>query len=127
MTAVSCPQCGSETATLTYDLQDRGQTDPLPKDQTYCPKCRRMYCEGFWGEGVCIADMSFCGEPTADGDEAARCLRVWYEAHRETWWERSRINKRGQPWAYGLADDFMIGMMNEVARIGEQSAKVKRP
>ena len=56
-----------------------------PHDQTFCTKCHRMYCEGFWGEGVCTADMSFCGEPTADFDEVGRCLRVYYEAHRETW------------------------------------------
>jgi hypothetical protein len=92
------------------------------KDQSFCPKCGRMYCEGYWGEGVCISDMGFCGEPTADFDESARCLRAWYEAHREGWYDRWRGPQR-----IGLADEFMLGMLNEVHRINcERQAQVKR-
>lgn len=91
-------------------------------DQTPCPKCGRLYCEGFWKEGVCIKDMNFCGEPTADGDEEARCLRIWYEAHRETYWDRSKFNKYA--WRKGLADEFILGLIQEVARI--QQERIKR-
>jgi hypothetical protein len=86
------------------------------KDQTYCPKCHRMFCEGYWLEGVCIVDMQFCGEPTADGDQAASYLRVYYEAHRESYWDRSELNCNGRQWEYA-ADNFMLGLMNEMHRI----------
>lgn len=70
-----------------------------------------MYCDGFWNEGVCIADMHFCGEPTADGDAAAVYLRAWYEAHREGWNEH-----RKKRWTV-TADNLMLGLMNEMHRI----------
>jgi hypothetical protein len=93
------------------------------KDQSFCPKCGRMYCEGYWGEGVCISDMGFCGEPTADFDEAGRCLRAWYESHRESWWDRLWFNRR---WRFS-ADEFMLGMLNEVHRINcEREDQTKR-
>lgn len=80
------------------------------KDQTHCPKCGRMYCEGFWGEGVCTADMHFGGEPTSDGDAVADYVRQWYERNRETWWDR--YWRRGDN-----ADEFMLGLINEVTRV----------
>lgn len=89
----------------------------VQKDQTYCPKCRRMFCEGYWNEGMCISDMHFCGEPTADFDESGRCLRAWYEAHRETAWDRSRFSRNQALLRAGVADEFMLGMLNEVHRI----------
>ena len=70
-----------------------------------------MYCEGYWGEGVCVADMRFSGEPTSDGDSAAEYLRVWYEAHREGWNER-----RKKRWRV-TADNLMLGLINEMHRI----------
>ncbi len=88
------------------------------KDQTFCPKCRRMYCEGYWGEGVCTADMHFGSEPTSRGDQKAEYLRVWYEAHRESWFERW-----WRPvWKMGLADNFMLGLLQEVRRIEQAAA-----
>jgi hypothetical protein len=99
-----------------------------PHDQTICPKCRRMYCEGYWGEGVCIADMKFCGEPTADFDEAGRCLRVWYEAHRETWWDRNTFSRNQTRLRVGCADEFMLGLLNEVRRIDcERERRTRLP
>lgn len=92
----------------------------VPHDQTFCPKCGRMYCEGFWREGVCVADMSFCGEPTADFDETGRCLRVWYEAHRESWWDRASFSKNQALLNAGCADEFMLGLINEVGRINAE-------
>ena len=56
--------------------------------------------------------MHFCGEPTDDGDTAAEYLRAWYEANRET--DRER---KGKPWDRGIADNFMLGLMNEASRI----------
>jgi hypothetical protein len=91
----------------------------IPHDQSVCPKCSRMHCEGYWGEGVCIADMHFSGEPTSDGDNAAEYLRVWYEAHRETWRDRHNYPfRQGYPGKAGVtADNFMLGLMNEMHRI----------
>lgn len=82
-----------------------------------------MYCEGYWGEGVCTADMFFGDEPTAAGDAAASYLRAWYEAHRETWWERRgwRHPARDGPWA----DNLMLGLMAEIGRI-ERAAEAER-
>ena len=81
-----------------------------------------MYCEGFWGEGVCIADMSFCGEPTADFDSTASYVRRWYEAHRESWFDRHQINPlSAAPDRSGVhADEFMLGFLNEVYRVDEE-------
>ena len=93
----------------------------IPKDQTLCPKCGRMYCEGYWKEGVCVADMGFCGEPTADGDLIAGYVRVWYEAHREGWRDRYR-----QQWTWA-ADEFMLGLIQEVGRVHQaHEAYLKR-
>ena len=33
-------------------------------------------------------DMQFSREPTARGDDEAAYVREWYEANRETWWDR---------------------------------------
>lgn len=88
-----------------------------PKDQTRCPKCGRMYCEGYWNEGVCVADMMFGGEPTADGDAVAYYLRDWYEKHRESWWDRNRFSKNQALLRAGCADEFMLALINELARI----------
>ena len=93
------------------------------KDQSYCPKCYRMYCEGFWNEGVCIKDMYFCGEPTADGDAAAEYLRVWYEKHRETWWERRKLVNKNGHWISDRADNLMLGLINEVTRINSEKKR----
>lgn len=95
----------------------------MVKDQTLCPKCGRMYCEGFWHEGVCTSDMHFCGEPTSDFDERGRCLRVWYEAHRESWWDRNRFSKNQALLRMGTADEFMLALLNEVHRINEEARR----
>lgn len=67
-----------------------------------------MYCPGF------------CGEPTSDGDEAARCLRVWYEAHREGWSDRHLPFGENFKLGSAFADEFMLGMLNEVDRINSE-------
>lgn len=69
------------------------------------------------------ADMHFCGDPTADGDTAAEYMRAWYEAHRET--DRDR---KGKPWELGLADSFILGLMNEASRIeAERQRQIAAP
>lgn len=81
-----------------------------------------MFCEGYWKEGVCTADMKFCGEPTADGDAVATYVRAYYEAHREGW--RDRYRKQWQ-WA---ADEFILGLIGEVRRVQqERERQTKRP
>jgi len=57
-------------------------------------------------------------DPTATGDMRAELLRRWYETNRESWWDRHRLNadRRG-----GHADEWTIGFMNEVHRIGNLS------
>lgn len=91
-----------------------------PHDQSFCPKCSRMHCEGYWGEGVCVADMRFCGEPTSDGDAAASYLRTWYEAHRESWNEHRK--KRWQ-----ITDNLMLGLINEMHRIESERLRQLKP
>lgn len=96
----------------------------IRKDQTFCPKCGRMYCEGYWGEGVCTADMRFSSEPTARGDEIAGYVREWYEKHRESFWER-HIWKLHKPWKRGLADEFMLSFLGEVCRVMAEAERQK--
>lgn len=92
------------------------------KDQTFCPKCHWMYCEGYWGEGVCLADMHFGSDPTARGDAIAEYVRAWYELNRETWWERSRYNSRGRHWLWA-ADNFILSFISEVHRVQREAER----
>lgn len=57
-------------------------------------------------------------DPTSRGDMQADLLRRWYEANRETWWDRHRpgADRKG-----GHADEWAIGLMNEAYRIGNLS------
>jgi hypothetical protein len=82
-----------------------------------------MYCEGFWGEGICTADMYFCGEPTADGDAVAEYVRVWYEAHRESWWDRNSYSKNQALLRAGCADSFMLSFIAEVGRVEAEAQR----
>lgn len=49
-------------------------------------------------------------DPTTIGDAIADEVRRWYEANRETWWER--LWRRD-----GVADEFMLALINEVHRV----------
>lgn len=51
------------------------------------------------------------GDETAWGDNVAEVVRRWYEEHREGWWYRFR------GWHKWGADNFMIGLINEVHRV----------
>lgn len=50
----------------------------------------------------------------------ADLVRRWYEANRETWWDRHRpsADRKG-----AHADEWAIGLMNEVSRIGNLTDK----
>ena len=65
----------------------------------------------------------FCGEPTADGDIAADFMRQWYEANRETWWQRHNWGIGGSaPDRAGVhADNFMLEWISQYHRL--QSAR----
>lgn len=64
----------------------------------------------------------YSDDPTARGDQIAEEMRDYYEAHRETWWQRSRFNPNR--FAVGLvADNLMLGLMDvyrEAIRTCEQ-------
>lgn len=70
--------------------------------------------------GVPAADMRFCGEPTSDFDMAGQYLRTWYEANRETWWDRQPLSRNQRRLRMGAADSFMLGLINEVGRIEDE-------
>lgn len=46
-------------------------------------------------------------DPTTRGDLIAEKMRDYYEAHRETWWQRRKRR-------VGLADNLMLGLLNLV-------------
>ena len=60
-------------------------------------------------------------DPTSTGDMRATLVRRWYEVNRETWWDRHR---QGAYRKGASADEWIIGLMNEVARIGNLSDRV---
>ncbi|KAF0137361.1 MAG: hypothetical protein FD152_536 [Xanthobacteraceae bacterium] len=53
-------------------------------------------------------------DPTARADQQATELRQWYEANRETWWQRFRRNRE-------TADSFMYRMIEAVEHITRKS------
>lgn len=66
--------------------------------------------------------MQFSRDPTARGDGVADYVRSWYEANRESWWDRHGWGS----WRRGLvADEFMIGLVQEVDRILTEAKKVE--
>ena len=79
-----------------------------------------MYCEGYWDEGVCAADMRFSTDPTAQGDDIADYVRQWYEINRETWWQRRQDSVRRSA---GVADEFMLSFIAEVRRVTQEAGR----
>lgn len=55
-------------------------------------------------------------DPTARGDDAAAQMREWYEANRESWWDRHGFHSDRSGWH---ADNFMLRLMAEAERIIE--------
>lgn len=70
-------------------------------------------------------------DPTARGDVIAMRLRQWYEANRESWWDRHAIRMvltghalGATPDRYGEhADEFMLGLVNELRRIDREESR----
>ncbi len=86
-----------------------------------------MYCEGYWGEGVCTSDMYFGHDPTAAGDVMAKYVRIWYEKHRESWWNRHRPQIFSFRDNSGVvADNFILSLIAEVIRVQEARRKEKK-
>jgi hypothetical protein len=59
----------------------------------------------------------FCGEPTADGDIAADWLRQWYEANRESWFDRHWPFGVNRKHGSALADEWMLSFMQQFYRL----------
>lgn len=60
-------------------------------------------------------------DPTSRGDMKADLMRRWYEANRESWWDRCSLSTNQQLLSAGCADDFALGIMNEAGRIASLS------
>jgi len=59
-------------------------------------------------------------DPTARGDLIADKVRTWYEANRESWWDRHKPSADRN----GLhADEFMLRLINAVHRAHEETPK----
>jgi hypothetical protein len=65
-------------------------------------------------------------EPTARGDMIAEQVRVWYETHRESWWDRHKF------WPFAMsgpdrtgehADEFMLRLVATVLTAAEHSTQ----
>lgn len=61
-------------------------------------------------------------EPTARGDMLAEKVRHWYEANRESWWDRVRpgADRRG-----AHADEFMLRLIGAVGDAEREIRKIE--
>lgn len=53
-------------------------------------------------------------DPTSRGDLVAEKVRHWYEANRETWWERHSPFGAGPDRSGAHADEFMLRFIGAV-------------
>lgn len=54
-------------------------------------------------------------DPTSRGDMIADKVRIWYEANRETWWQRHRPQIFSYRNNSGIvADEFILGLVASV-------------
>jgi hypothetical protein len=60
-------------------------------------------------------------DPTARGDMIADKVRQWYEANRESWWDRHSITGLGRsPDRSGVhADEFILRLISAVHKAEE--------
>ena len=56
-------------------------------------------------------------DPTSIGDTIAEDARRWYEANRESWWDRHRPGADREGWH---ADEFMLAFCAEVRRLEKE-------
>jgi hypothetical protein len=61
-----------------------------------------------------MAEFLFSPDPTSRGDEVAAYVRAWYEANRESWWDRHRprADRKGEH-----ADEWMLEFVGYVSRV----------
>lgn len=66
-------------------------------------------------------------EPTYRGDLLAEKVRRWYEANRESWFDRHKVNPLGRdPDRYGThADEFMLRFIGAVAQAEWEIQEIK--
>lgn len=64
-------------------------------------------------------------DPTARGDIIADKVRAWYEANRETWWDRHNYPfRQGYPDRNGVtADNFMLRLIQAVHTAEEETPR----
>jgi len=65
-------------------------------------------------------------DPTARGDEVAAKVRAWYEANRESWWDRHKFFPfaMSAPDRSGVhADEFILRL---IAAVGEADRSTPR-
>jgi hypothetical protein len=63
-------------------------------------------------------------DPTARGDLIADKVRQWYEANRESWWERRRTLFH-EPDRSGVhADEFMLRFIGAVHKAEDEVAAI---
>ncbi len=59
----------------------------------------------------------FCGESTADGDIAAGFMRQWYEANRESWFDRHLPFGTNRKHGSALANEWMLQFIGQYHRL----------
>jgi hypothetical protein len=64
-------------------------------------------------------------DPTARGDIIADKVRVWYEANRESWWDRHKpgIIGSGPDRDGSHADEFMLRLISAVYRAEKETPR----
>lgn len=62
-------------------------------------------------------------DPTSRGDRKAYALRAYYEANRESWWERFKRRMAG---GSETADNLMLGLMNEADKFERENPVLYR-
>jgi hypothetical protein len=64
-------------------------------------------------------------DPTSRGDIIADKVRVWYEANRESWWDRHKpgIIGSGPDRDGSHADEFMLRLISAVYRAERETPR----
>lgn len=70
--------------------------------------------------------MHFSTDPTARGDAVAEYVRIWYELHRETWWDRNSFSRNQELLRAGTADEFILSFLSEVRRVTAEAERQTR-
>lgn len=60
-------------------------------------------------------------DPTARADAVATEVRQWYEANRESWWDRHAPFLAWRTYIPGTADNFMLKLIKVVRKADERA------